>query len=182
MMKNVFASRLKAAAMAVTMSLGLTAAVHAAEENTIEAFASWQGEGTLIPMGPNPAVMVATLSGVVYIQTEQGPLRSGTIICPATAEISLDDGKQTARGRCAWTANDGDRVFAEWTCAGRHMIGCKGDYTLTGGTGRFEGVTGGGPIVLRSEIGTIAADASGQAIERTTTGILYWPALKYTIP
>jgi hypothetical protein len=182
MMKHLLALRLVAVVLAGFMSLGLAAAGHAAEETTIEAFATWQGEGTLVPMGPNPAVLVATLHGVVYIQTDHGPLRSGTIICPAVADVSLDDGKQTAKGRCAWTADDGDQVYAEWTCEGRHLIGCKGDYALTGGTGRFEGVTGGGPVVLRSEIGTIAADASGQAIERTTTGILYWPALKYTLP
>ncbi len=181
-MKQLLASRIIVAAVATIMSVGLAAAVDAAEETTIEAFATWRGEGTLVPMGSNPAVLVATLEGDVYIQTDQGPLRAGTIICPATADVSLDDGAQTARGRCAWTANDGDQVFADWTCEGRHLIGCKGDFTLTGGTGRYEGVTGGGPMVLRSEIGTIAADASGQAIERSTTGILFWPALKYTIP
>jgi hypothetical protein len=181
-MKLLLASRLAAAVLVMTVSLGLAATVHATEETTIEAFATWRGEGTLVPMGPNPAVLVATLTGVVYIQTDQGPLRAGAIVCPAIADVSLDDGAQTGKGRCAWTANDGDQVFADWTCEGRHMIGCRGDFTLTGGTGRYVGVTGGGPMVLRSEIGTIAADASGQAIERTTTGILYWPALKYTIP
>ncbi len=181
-MKQALASRLMAATLAGITGLGFASVGHAAEETTIEAFATWQGEGTLVPMGPNPAVLVASLNGVVYIQTDHGPLRSGTIICPAVAEISLDDGKQTAKGRCAWTTSDGDKVFADWICEGRHLIGCKGDFTLTGGTGRFEGVTGGGPVVLRSEIGNIAADASGQAIERTTTGILYWPALKYTLP
>jgi hypothetical protein len=181
-MKQVLASRLMAVIIGGMASLGLAATVHAAEETTIEAFATWKGEGTLVPMGSNPAVLVATLTGVVYIQTEQGPVRGGILICPATAEISLQDGAQTGKGRCAWTANDGDQVFAEWTCTGRHLIGCKGDFTLTGGTGRFEGVTGGGPMVLRSELGTIAAEASGQAIERTATGIIFWPALTYKIP
>lgn len=181
-MKQTRASLFVATVLGGLMTLGLVVSVHAAEENTIEAFASWQGQGTLVPMEPGEAAMVATLQGVVYVQTEQGPQRAGTIICPAIAEISLEDGAQTGKGRCAWTANDGDRVFAEWTCKGRHLIGCEGDYTLTGGTGRFEGVTGGGPMVLRSEIGTMAADASGQAIERKATGILFWPALKYTIP
>lgn len=181
-MKQTPASLFLAAILGATMALGLVVAADAAEENTIQAFASWQGQGTLVPMGSNFAVMVAALRGVVYIQTEHGPQRAGTIICPAVAEVSLADGAQTGNGRCAWTANDGDRVFAEWTCKGRHLIGCKGDYTLTGGTGRFEGVTGGGPMVLRSEMGTIAAEASGEAIERTATGILFWPALKYTIP
>ena len=126
--------------------------------------------------------MVATLKGVVYIQTDNGPLRAGTIICPATADVSLVDSTQVGEGQCAWEANDGDHVFAEWTCKGIHLIGCKGEFTITGGTGRFEGVTGGGPMVLRSEIGTIATEISGQAIERTATGILYWPELKYTLP
>ncbi len=181
-MKQLFVSRLMAAALAGVCSLSLAAAVHAAEETTVEAFAAWQGEGTLIPVGPESAVLVATLKGVVYIQSDKGPLRAGTIICPATADVSLVDGTQVGEGQCAWEADDGDNVFAEWTCKGIHLIGCKGEFTLTGGTGRFEGVTGGGPMVLRSEIGTIAAEASGQAIERTATGILIWPALKYTIP
>ena len=181
-MKQALASRLVAAALAMMVGFGLAATVHAAEEITIEAFATWRGQGTLVPMGPNPAIMVATLHGVVYIQTDKGPLRAGAIICPVTAEISLNDGAQVAKGQCAWTTADGDQLFAEWTCNGRHLIGCKGDYTVTGGTGRYEGVTGGGPVVLRNEFGTVAAEASGQAIERTATGILFWPALKYTIP
>ena len=181
-MKQLFVSRLIAAALAGVFSLSFAASVHAAEETTVEAFAAWQGAGTLIPVGPESAVMVATIKGVVYIQTDNGPLRAGTIICPATADVSLVDSTQVGEGQCAWEANDGDHVFAEWTCKGIHLIGCKGEFTLTGGTGRFEGVTGGGPMVVRSEIGTIAAEVSGQAIERTATGILYWPKLKYTLP
>lgn len=191
-MKQALASRLAAVILAGLASLGLAATADAADsaaddaaaakDKTIEAFSTWRGQGTLVPMGPNPAMMVATLTGVVYIHTDNGPLRAGTIICPAVAEVSLTDGAQTAKGRCAWTAADGDQIFAEWTCKGRHLIGCKGDYTMTGGTGRYEGVSGGGPVVLRSELGTIAAEASGQAIERTTTGILFWPALTYTLP
>lgn len=182
MMRQICASMYMAAALGGTLVLDPVMVAQAAEEKTIEAFATWQGRGTLVPMEPDEAVMVATLEGIVYIQSDQGPQRAGSIICPAIAEVSLKDGGQTGKGRCAWTANDGDRVFAEWTCKGRHLIGCEGDFTLTGGTGRFEGVTGGGPMVLRSEVGTIAADASGQAIERTATGILFWPALNYTIP
>lgn len=181
-MKQLFVSRLVAAGLAAVFSLIVAGAVHAAEENTVEAFATWEGEGTLIPVGVDSAALVATLRGVVYIQSDNGPLRAGTIICPASADVSLVDGTQAGEGRCAWTAADGDRVFAEWTCKGRHMIGCKGDFSLTGGTGRFEGVTGGGPMVLRSEIGTMAAETSDQAIKRTATGIVFWPALKYTIP
>ena len=181
-MKQAMASHLAAVILGGMAILGFTATAHADEETTIEAFATWQGEGKLVPMGSKPAVLVATLTGVVYIQTEHGPVRGGILICPAIADVSLQDGTQTGRGRCVWTANDGDQVYADWTCKGRHLIGCKGDFTLTGGTGRFEGVTGGGPVVLRSELGTAAVEASGQAIDRTATGIMFWPAMTYKIP
>lgn len=181
-MRKRHGSLFVAAALSGVMSLCWIGAVHAAEENTIEAFATWEGRGTLVPMEPGEAVMVATLRGTVYIRSDHGPQRAGSIICPAIAEVSLEDGAQRSEGRCSWTTNDGDRVFAEWTCAGRHLIGCEGDYTLTGGTGRFEGVSGGGPMVLRSEMGAADADPSGLAIERTATGIVFWPALTYTLP
>jgi hypothetical protein len=79
------------------------------------------------------------------------------------------------------TAADGARLFAEFACTGVHLIGCNGDFTLTGGTGRFEGVTGGGRAILRSNQRTLTS-VGGAGVAETGSGILFWPALSYKLP
>ena len=55
--------------------------------------------------------------------------------------IAFDDGRSTNVGRAVWTDARGDRVFSELKGepiqTGRRVAG-----TITGGTGRYAGVTG----------------------------------------
>ena len=39
-------------------------------------------------------------------------------------------------------------AFAEWTCEGK-VGACKGTFTLTGGTGKYAGVTGSSEMIVR---------------------------------
>jgi len=93
----------------------------------------------------------------------------------------LESGAQTGTGRCVMTAPDDARIFADFTCAGYHLIGCNGDFVLTGGTGRFAGITGGGRGVLRANQRTLTA-VGGAGVAETGSGILFWPALAYKLP
>ena len=52
---------------------------------------------------------------------------------------------------------------------------------LTGGTGRFAGITGGGRAVLRANHRTLTA-VGGAGVVETGSGILFWPALAYKLP
>ena len=79
------------------------------------------------------------------------------------------------------TAPDGGQIYAEYTCTGVHLVGCDGDFKLTGGTGRFEGISGGGRAVLRASERTLT-EAGGVGVAETGSGILFWPALKYKLP
>ncbi len=155
-------------------------AAAAAEEATIKAFSTWHAGGQVSETGPKEAVFVGVLAGTVYVETEKGPLESGQMVCPAMVTIDLTDGSQTGNGRCTITDKEGARVYAEIACEGVHLIGCDGEFKLTGGTGRFEGISGGGPVVIRSDFRKLGADAGstfGQA-----TGIMYWRELSYRIP
>ena len=58
--------------------------------------------------------------------------------------------KQAGSGQCTITAEDGAQVFAVWSCRGVHLIGCDGKMMLTGGTGRVAGVSGSGPLTVRT--------------------------------
>ncbi len=55
--------------------------------------------------------------------------------------IAFDDGRTLSVGRAVWTDARGDRVFSELRgeplAAGRRIRG-----TITGGTGRYDGVVG----------------------------------------
>jgi hypothetical protein len=78
------------------------------------------------------------------------------------------------------TAKDGARLYAEFDCHGVRMVGCDGDFTFTGGTERFKGVTGGGPVTIRSSVDDMAA-GGGNIIEGVAAGIIVWPKLTYKL-
>jgi len=172
-------STIRAALLAASALAALPAS--AAEEHTIKAFSSWTGQGQIFQTGPEQATFVGALAGPVFVETEKGPVQAGDMICPAILTIGTKDGAMEGRARCAATAKDGAQAFGEVTCQGFHMIGCDGTFTFTGGTGRFAGVEGGGKVIIRTEIGVVAQDGSG-ATGQASTGITYWPELKYTLP
>ncbi len=153
----------------------------AAEEATVKAFVAWQGSGETLQTSVTEATFIGSISGTVYVETDKGPIASGEMVCPATVSIILESGAQTGTGRCIMTAPDDAQIFADFTCTGYHLIGCSGDFVLTGGTGRFAGVTGGGRAVLRANHRTLTA-VGGAGVVETGSGILFWPALAYKLP
>jgi hypothetical protein len=167
--------------VAVVLAVGFVEPASAEEEATVKAFSAWQGRGEVFETGRTEATFIGALNGMMYIETENGPLASGHLSCPAIVEINLEDGSQTGTGRCTITAEDGARAYAEVTCAGYHLIGCDGEFKLTGGTGRFDGITGGGPITIRSDLRNLARSGEG-TIKEDAAGIMYWRELHYRIP
>jgi hypothetical protein len=97
-------------------------------------------------------------------------------------EINLNNGQQSGEGRCLITARDGAKVYAIWRCAGEHLSGCTGTFTLNGGTGRFKGITGHSDFEVRSELAELATTAGEQSVAGTASGVAVWPALTYKIP
>lgn len=152
----------------------------AGAEETLKAFAAWQGRGQLFETGPLRATFVGSFSGMVFVDTEKGPLDAGFMVCPAIIDINLADGTQEAKGRCTITGKDGGRVYADVACKGVHMVGCNGDFKFTGGTDRFEGITGGGPVTIRSGLNEAAVGA-GNIVQESAGGIIIWPKLTYKL-
>lgn len=154
----------------------------AEQEQTIDAFTVWEGDGTLFQTGTEVATFVGAISGRFYVETAEGPVSAGTIVCPATLEVRTENGAQTGHGRCAITAEDGSRAFAEWTCSGFHLLGCDGDFKLTSGTERFAGITGGGPFTTRSSMRQLAAALGEAGVQESASGIMVWRNLHYKLP
>jgi hypothetical protein len=174
--------RICAAGLGLVLVAVFTALPAFAEtQQTVKAFAAWTGRGQIFETGPNRATFVGSFSGMVFVETEQGPLDAGFMVCPAVLDVDLSTGKQEAKGRCAITAKDGARAYGEVMCKGVHLVGCDGDFTFTGGTDRFEGITGGGPVTIRSSMQDAAA-GPGNIIQESAGGIMIWKALTYTLP
>jgi hypothetical protein len=153
----------------------------AGEEATVKAFAAWIGDGRTFQTGPKEATFIGDLAGPMFVETEQGIIKTGRLLCPAIVEIGLDDGKQRGEGRCTITAPDGARVYAEISCTGVYMVGCNGELKLTGGTGRFSGITGGGKVTIRSDLRQIGAASEG-SVKEDASGSLVLPEFHYKIP
>ena len=175
---------LRARGLWACLSIGVPAmaarASAAGSEETIKAFAAWQGRGQIFETGPNRSTFVGSFSGMVFVETEKGPLDAGFMVCPAILDVNLSDGTQEGKGRCTITGKDGARVYAELSCKGVHMLGCNGDFKITAATDPFEGVTGGGPGTIPTRMDDLSG-GGGNIIQESAGGIILWPKLTYTL-
>lgn len=173
--------RLGSRTVMVLLLLGLGAgAGWAAEEGTVKATSAWVGEGRFIPIGDGRLYFVGVFSGIIFTENDQGAFNAGKILCPGTLEVDINGGRQRGEGRCVISDKDRNLVFARWSCAGTHNVQCAGRFELTGGTGRFKGITGGGEVRVRTGMAEFAASGSG--LHETAAGLAEWPALRYRIP
>ncbi len=168
----------------VTFALFAAAAVPAVggEDATVNAFASWWGQGRTFKTGTDEATFIGVLIGPMYVETEKGILKSGKITCPAVVDLGIEDASQQGKGRCIITAQDGAKIYAEITCSGVFMVGCNGELKLTGGTQRFSGISGGGKLTIRSDLQQFVKDESGDSFQEDATGSLNLTGLHYKLP
>ncbi|MDX1433552.1 MAG: hypothetical protein R3286_14005 [Gammaproteobacteria bacterium] len=174
------AARLRRALVAVSLAAGLAGAAHA-QEGTAKALASWEGQGQIFQIEPTKAIFMGAFNGILYVETGDEALDALLMLCPGSQEISLDDYTTIASGYCTFEHASGDRVFAKWHCAGE-VGACNGNMTLTGGTGAFEGITGGGEMSVRTVLADMAANLESGSIVRSAAGLAVWPKLDYRIP
>jgi hypothetical protein len=175
---------MRLAAMAFLSMLAATLALPASaqsEETAVSASAVVRGKGTGFRIGEKLGTYVGVLEGPLYVEGSEGPVRAGMLVCSATMEIKAEDRSHSGTGRCLLTSDEGGEVFGQFTCTGFFLVGCSGPFTLTGGTGRFAGITGGGPMTMRTSVGKLGGGtATTQNVE--VEGIVFWRELKYKLP
>jgi hypothetical protein len=159
----------------------LAAAQAQSEETEITAFSVVRGKGTGFKIAEKLGTFVGTLEGPFYVDGGEGPVKAGNLVCSAALEIKTEDRAYKGSGRCLIAGEEGGEVYGQWTCEGHFLVGCSGMFTLTGGTNRFAGITGGGPMTMRSSVGKLGAGtAVSQNVE--VEGIVFWRELKYKLP
>lgn len=164
------------AAMAVLLLS--SAAVSAQEEPQVfNAFAVVVASGTIVKAGEKQVMVVGTLKGPMFVETDEGPVDAGSVVCGASVRIDQGTKRHGGSGVCTFRAEDGATAWGEWECAGYDVIGCRGTLKLTGGSGRFEGVTGEGAMIWRPSAQELKKQLDGTILQNTT-GMLIWRDFK----
>ncbi len=154
----------------------------AGEKQVVKAFSVVEATGSTLPAGADSTRMMGTLEGPFFIDTGQGPVDAGNMHCVANMHADNSSGRQAGEGSCVLTAQDGASLFAEWTCEGIRFVGCRGDFKITGGTGRLEGVSGGGVMTSRvSDHAVVPQDEAGMA-KVASRGIVFWDEFVFDMP
>jgi len=165
----------------LAMTALLPAAASAATNQTIKAFSVWHTDSQIAAGAAGTHVFEGTVDGPFYVETEKGPVNSGSMSCKAKLTIKDADQTQEGQADCTINGKDGATVQLTITCQGVFQIGCNGKAELTAGTGRFQGIKGGGAVAIRSDY----ADLKSQGISDPAalhSGLMYFPALHYQLP
>ena len=117
----------------------------------------------------------------MYIESAEGAMDEAFVECPIVQSIDLSNQSITSTGNCTIVVSTEDAVFAELVCEGVKGF-CLGEFKLTGGTGRFSGISGSGEMTVRSPMHALVADLSDGTVLNVASGILQIPALTFTLP
>ena len=157
------------------------ATVSHAETSKVSAIIPWQGQGQLFPVAVDKLRFLGAFEGIMYVETAEGAMNEAFVRCPIVQDIDGASKRTSATGSCVITVSSEDVVFAEMSCEGVAGM-CKGDFTLTSGTGRFSGISGSGKMTVRSPVHALAADLSQGTMIHAAAGLLRIPDLEVRLP
>jgi len=143
------------------------------EPQVFNAFAVANANGTVVRSAEKQFVVAGTLTGPMFIETDEGPVDAGHVTCAASVNVDEATAKTSASGGCTFTANDGAQAWGEWQCAGYLLVGCRGKLTLKGGSDRFKGVSGEGTMIWRPSASEFKKQLDGSALQNAS-GIVIW--------
>jgi len=166
-------------ALVFLASLPLTPALAAPAEPTkpvpTNAFSVWAGDGHLVQTGPDSVVIVGTFGGALFTNINSDPDDIGTIRCPITLQVNLGSDSLNGNGSCEFTADDGAEAYGSWTCSGKFREGCRGDFRVTGGSGRLKDLKATSTFILRGRMAEFVTYPTEQV---SAIGFAIWPDLR----
>ncbi len=168
-------------ATVLAASLGFSNIGMAAEEGTVAAMSPWQGSGQVYQVSPHKLMILSRYTGILYVENEKGSLDTGIMLCPGVDSIDMKSKKTKGHGHCIISDGEENLVFSEWTCEGT-VGSCEGNFKITGGTGEFKGISGGGKMQVRTALVETAIDLTSGSVVQDAAGLAVWAELKYKIP
>ena len=144
-----------------------------------ESSSSWNGTGEFLELGNGEQIVNGILQGVLISRHKDGGkmvVHTSKLTCPVRVNLNRGKDSQAIEGLCTIIAHEGKDIgYAHWKCAG-NLKECMGDFTFTGGSGGFTGMSGTTPFQT-SIVFELQEGKNGQAI-----GYAVWPNLTYTLP
>jgi hypothetical protein len=170
-----------AARLLTALIIGTATATAVAEKTTVSAVIPWQAQGQVFQTNTGKAQFLGSLEGIMYAENAEGEMDEAFVRCPIVQDINLADGTSSTTGKCIIVVSPEDTVYAEIDCEGKAGL-CRGEFRISGGAGRFEGVKGSGKMTARSPVHALASDLSGGVTLHAAAGILQMPVLEVEMP
>ncbi|HSQ51712.1 MAG TPA: hypothetical protein VLL94_10650 [Nitrospiraceae bacterium] len=140
---------------------------------------SWNGTGEVQILGNGDEVINGMVKGVMIARHKDDAktvVHSSRLVCPVRVNLNRKNNSGAIAGLCTIVSHEGkDVAYGEWKCAGT-LTDCAGEFTFTGGTGGFSGISGKTPFQTEI-VFELQEGKHGQAI-----GYAVWPNLTYTLP
>ncbi len=134
--------RLSALTAALLALAPLAAAQEGPREGEIEfTFGADVRERMVIPAGATAQASLVEVS-LVITETVSGPMERMGARCVALGHFDTESEAWDGLGNCTWQDAEGDRIFETLEESGTGGAG-TGKAVITGGTGKFAGITGG---------------------------------------
>ncbi len=109
---------------------------------------------------------------MLIIETEQGLVNAGNASCTISLGMNSDKLETTGTGRCSILGSQGNHIYGQYNCTGKIGYGCKGQFTVDGGTGEFAGGKGSGTMIIRSMVAEAAFSNSTAQAAASVDGIV----------
>ena len=166
---------------AIALGFSCLSSLSFAEQQTLNATMSWNGQGTVYVVGQDQLLFQGAMAGVFYVEKASGKLNAAFGLCPVEFTANKKEKTTSGFGQCEIVGEGGDSVFAEFSCSGKAGL-CKGTFTITGGTGALKGAEGASDMIIRSTISALVFGLGSGTEIAIKNGIMILPKLTYTVP
>jgi hypothetical protein len=156
-------------------------AVHAAEQDTVQAIIPWEAEGRVFQTDTNTMMFLGAFTGVMYLESSQGEMHEAFVMCPIIQTLNLEMDSSEAIGHCEISASPENVAYAKLSCNGE-VGSCRGTFTLVDGEGEFSGISGAGALQVRSPMRALITGMAAGADLRVASGLAVIKDLEYRIP
>jgi hypothetical protein len=144
-----------------------------------DSSSSWSGSGEVQDLGEGDQVINGMVKGMLIARhKDEGKtvVHSSKLLCPVRVNLNKTNDYKAIAGLCTIVAHEGkDVAYAQWKCTGT-LNECEGEFTFTGGTGGFSGISGTTPFHTK----IIFEQQEGKNVQ--AIGYARWPNLTYTLP
>ena len=126
---------------ALVMGPGLSAPAHAQDWKVTGQFGAF-GVGKVYQIDKGHLYWVGEFSGTFFNDKGKDSLFDGAgVKCPGFHDMDMNNKKGILAGYCVISDPDGDQAYLKWQAQG-DTITFPGTFEYTGGTGKYQGISG----------------------------------------